>query len=189
MKIALLILLANSFALAFDSSKCSSMMNNGLYKKYKFGGVGEANSKAMTGETKSAGTTKATSRMSTEGSTAILDPKYTTNVSVSGSQGTSSWGQCSAFGLLERREQRELYVAQNFDQIKKDIANGKGEHLNTLSWYALCENDATVSYSKTLQNSFEVLANSAQPQFTKALDGIVEGIPALKAKCFNLSQL
>lgn len=189
MKIILLALLAHSVSFAFDSSKCSSMLNKGLYKKYKFGGVGEANSKAITGETKSAGTTKATARISTEGSTAIVDPKYSTNASVSGSQGTSSWGPCSLFGLLERREQRELYVAQNFDQIKKDIANGSGEHLNTLSWYALCEDDAMAGYSQTLQDQFEVLQKSDQASFTQVLDRIVEGTPLVKVKCFNLSKL
>lgn len=165
------------------------MLNKGLYKKYKWAGVGEANSKAMTAETKSSGTTKATSRMSTEGSTAIVDPKYTTNVSMSGSQGTSSWGQCSVFGLIERRDQRDLYVAQNFEQIKKDMANGNGEHLKTLAWYALCEDDASENYFQALQSNFEKLSVSSESSFTRALDGVIESNSVLKVKCFNLTAI
>lgn len=189
MKIALLILLANSFALAFDSSKCSTILNKGLYKKYKWNGIGEANNKAMTAETKSSGSTKGTTRITSENTTAVVDPKYTTNVTVTGAQGTSSWGPCSAFGMLERRDQRDLYVAQNFDQIKKDIASGNGEHLKTLAWFALCEDHASDTYFQTLQSNFEKLSTSNEAHFTKTMDQVVESNSALKSQCFNLTAI
>lgn len=189
MKVFLLILLVSSSAFALDSSKCSTMLNNGMYKKYKFAGVGEANTKAITGETKSAGSFKATSHLSTEGSTVTLDPKYSTNVSVSNTQVSSSWGDCSLFALQERKIQRDLYIAQNFDQIKKDIANGNGEHMTTLAWYALCDDNAASEYSKTLQNNFEKLSSEQESSFSKVIDQTIEENSALKTKCLSLTSL
>lgn len=90
MKIILLITLLSFPAFAIDSVKCSRMLNDGLYKKYKWGGMGESNANAITAETRSSGPTTATSKISTEGTTALSDPVYYTNVSRSQTQSLSS---------------------------------------------------------------------------------------------------
>lgn len=165
------------------------MLNDGMWKTYKWGGVGESNAKAMTAETKSSGPTTATSRISTEGTTAISDPIYYTNISRSQTQSLSSWGECSLFALLERKEQREQYVRQNFDQIKKDIANGDGLHMETLSWFSLCDDQAQGNFNETLQTQFEKLQVSSTSSFTQNMDQILGANKTLEGKCVNLSTL
>lgn len=189
MKILLLIFFFGLPAFAIDSAKCSTMLNDGMWKKYKWGGVGESNAKAMTAETKTAGSTTATSRISTEGSTAISDPVYYTNISRSQTQSLSSWGACSLFALQERKQQREQYVRQNFDQIKKDIANGDGLHMETLSWFSLCDDQALDSFNETLQQKFVKLGSSAEADFSKNMDQIVADNKSLTGKCINLSKI
>lgn len=188
-KLFVLVLLASSSSFAIDSSKCSTMLNNGWYKKYKWAGVGEANSKAVTAETKKSGAIPATFNMGTENTTVTLDPKYSTNVSVSNTQVTSSWGPCSLLAMKQRNLQREMYVQQNFDQIKKDIANGEGEHMKTLAWYALCDDNASQQYFQTLQKGFEQLNAAPQSGFVGQMDALVEQNTSLQGKCLNLTKL
>lgn len=165
------------------------MLNDGMWKKYKWGGIGESNANAITAETRSSGPTTATSRISTEGTTALSDPVYYTNVSRSQTQSLSSWGDCSLFALQERKEQREQYVRQNFDQIKKDIANGDGLHMETLSWFSLCDDQAQGSFNETLQAKFERLGSSSESDFSKTMDQIITDNKSLTGKCINLSSL
>ena len=187
MKIFLLFTLLCSSAFAMDSSKCSNLLNNGLYKKYKWHGMGEANTKAITGETKSSNFLSAISKVTTEGSTVTVDPKYSSNVSTSQSQSMSSWGDCSAFALEERKEQRDLYVEQNLDQIKKDMANGQGDHLEVLSWFSFCDESAKSEFNQTMQQHMSELLVTDSKTLNKNIDGIIKTSSSLSNKCYVLT--
>lgn len=187
MKLFLTLMLLSSSAMAMDSSKCSGMLNKGLYKTYKWGGVGEANTKAITGETKRTNPFSATSKISTEGSTAVVDPKYSSNVSTSGTHSVSSWGECSLFALQERKEQRDLYIAQNLDQIKKDIANGDGAHLEILSWFSLCEDSVIPEFNRTMQEKAGDLLVDQAAVLSQNIDNAIKGSKSLANKCYVLS--
>ena len=95
----------NSFSI--DQKKCSKLLNNGLYKKYEYGGIDQPLTKA----TKKHGSSKATSVTSTEGSTALLDPKYYSNITTSETQFLSSTGACSGIALNQIKENRRKYIA------------------------------------------------------------------------------
>ncbi len=190
MKLFILLLLAAPASFAWDSSKCSKMLNDGLYKKYEWGGVGDSNINAMTKETKKSGSFSGTSNITTEGTTAVSDPKYSTNVSTSQSQTSSSYGDCSLFGLKERREQRDLYLAQNFDQIKRDIAVGRGPHLESLSWFSLCEDGIKTQFNDTLQKNFSALYTEGdEKKVALKIDSVVAEDARLRTGCFILSAL
>lgn len=181
----LAIFLQLSSSYAWDSAKCSKMLNDGLYKKYKFGGIGDANANAITGETKKSGSTSASSATSTEGSTALLDPKYYSNITTSEGQSTSSTGDCSLFALKERETFRNQYFAQNEFQIMNEIAQGGGMHIEDLAWLSLCDNDANLE--KVLQANFSKFLQ-ANKNGGAIIDQIVYQDPDLKTKCYNLSQ-
>lgn len=181
----LFISLQLSFSYAWDSGKCSKMLNDGLYKKYKFEGVGDANLKAITGETKKSGSTTASSATSTEGSTAILDPKYSSNITTSEGQITSSTGECSLFALKERENFRNQYFIQNESQIMNEIAQGGGMHIENLAWLSLCENDANLG--TVLQSNFSKFVPAKKNGGT-VIDNVIFQDPSLKIKCYNLSQ-
>lgn len=190
MRIFILLLLAGPATFAWDSAKCSKMLNDGLYKKYEWGGVGDYNINAMTKETKKSGSFSGTSHITTEGTTAVSDPQYSSNVSTSQSQSTSSYGDCSMFGLKERREQRELYLVQNFDQIKRDIAVGSGSHLDSLSWFSLCDDQSKAKFNQVLQKNFALLyAGADEKAVTLNIDAVLAGDASLQKSCFLLSSL
>ncbi len=190
MKIFITLFLISTQSFAWDSAKCSKMLNDGLFKKYEWGGVGDYNLNAITKETKKSGSLTASGYTTTEGTTAVSDPKYSSNVSTSETQLTSSWGECSLFALKERKQQRSLYIAQNYDQIKKDVALGRGEHLEALSWFSLCENQSGAEFNLTLQKNFENLfVNKDKADLAQGIDESLTAEAHLKKSCFILSSL
>lgn len=137
------VLMTTSTVYAMDSRKCSRMLNNGLWKKYKYGGVGEANMNACTQGTKKDGASTVTSDATTEASTTAIDTKYTSNVWTSQTQSTSSYGDCNTFAQVEQlKKDREIYMAQNEHEVLIDIARGNGEHLKVITFYSACAPEA-----------------------------------------------
>ena len=171
-----------------DYVKCSRMLNNGLYKTYRWQGINNRGPD-MTAETKKNGSSHAYSDISTENSTADLDPKYTSNFLSSMAGGTFSSGDCSLLALSERKNQRDLYITQNFAQVRKEIAEGHGPHVETLAYMSLCDEDAQTEFDMTLQSSFEELYSSKASNVGTAIDKIINSAPGLNQKCFNLSSI
>lgn len=166
---------------AINQSSCSKLLNNGFYKKYEYGGIDQPVTKA----TKKHGSFKATFVVSTEGSTAVLDPKYWSNVSTSGTQGTSSWGDCSLIGLQRTLEIRETYFAANQNEVLKDIARADGEHLAALASLSMCDDDQVELFNKTMQSNLPLLMDTKPGAYNSAIDKVVSSNPVLKKACFN----
>ena len=164
------------------------MLNNGWYKTYRWQGVGNK-FPDMTDESKRNGSSKAQTDISSEGTTAGLDPKFTSNDLSFLTQAISSFGDCSMFALKERKNQRDLYIAQNFAQVRKEIAEGHGLHMETLAYMSLCEEDAQTEFNMTLQSSYEELYSSKASNVGTAIDKIINSAPGLNQKCFNLSSI
>ncbi len=180
------LVVCNSYGI--DNVRCSRMLNDGWYKTYRWQGVGNK-FPDMTNETKRNGSSKAYTDISSEGTTAGLDPKFTSNYSTFATQAVSSFGDCSMFALMERRNQRDLYLAQNFAQVRKEIAEGRGLHMETLAYMSLCEEDAQVDFNMTLQLGFEKIYSSRAQNLGSAIDELIAGSERLKHKCFNLSSI
>lgn len=139
---------------AVDSVKCSKMLNDGLYKKYTYGGIGEAFWNVCTKNSKREGSSTVTSDATTETSTMMVDTRYTSNVWTSQTQSTSSFGECSMFAQAEQlKKDREIYIAQNEPEVLIDIARGGGEHLKVITFYSACNPDAYKELSSRLQKS------------------------------------
>jgi hypothetical protein len=168
-----------SLSFAIDMSACSRLLNDGLFRKYNYMGIDQPATKA----TKQLGTTKGTTAMTGERTTASFDPKYWTNVSSSGFQGTTSTGECALLGLKELKEQRELYFAQNKTEIMEDLARGAGESLNVLALYSLCEESSYKTYSKELRTKISELQSSSD--LGSISDQVVEENPELAKSCYS----
>lgn len=164
--------------MALNQNACSRLLNNGLYKKYEYGGVDQPLTKA----TKRHGASKGSSATSTEGTTALLDPKYWSNVSTSETQSTSSTGECNLFGLNQLKEQRELYFLQNRDELIADIAKGQGEHLQVLASYSLCDDDKVELFNKRMQPMTKTFIN-AKDSLGKIVDQTVASSVELQGVC------
>lgn len=178
---ALALILSTDISFALNDSACSTMLNNGFYKKYEFAGIDQP----MTKATKKHGTTKATVVTSTEGSTAFLDPKYWSNVSTSGSQGTSSWGACSLIGLQRTLQIRENYFAVNKSEVLKDISKAEGEHLQALANLSMCDDNQVAQFNVEMQKNLPLFINTPNGKFNDAIDKVVSENPDLNKNCFN----
>ena len=143
----------------------------------------------MTAETKKNGSSHAYSDISTENSTADLDPKYTSNFLSSMAGGTFSSGDCSLLALSERKNQRDLYITQNFAQVRKEIAEGLGPHLEALAYMSLCEDNARSDFNRSLQAGFEKIYLVKEQNLGFAIDDIISSSENLKSKCFDLSSI
>jgi hypothetical protein len=178
-------LIATSPLYAIDSKKCSNMLNNGMWRKYRYGGMGEAYWNACTQGTKKEGSSTVTSDSSTEASTTAVDTKYTSNVWTSQTQSTSSFGECSAFAQAEQlKKDREVYIAQNEHEVLIDIARGNGEHLKVITFYSACAPEAYKELSSDLQRS---ISGAADVPDTKTIcvniDKIISENQFLRTKC------
>ncbi len=144
---------------ALDEKKCSKMLNEGWFKKYKFGGIGNGYWQPLSQETKSAGSTTAASNSTTEGTTAVSDPGYTSNVMTSETQSTSSWGECSFISLKKMQTQQIAYIEQNAISIDREIALGDGGHIDSLIDLNLCDKNISSEFKNTLQKNFKIYSS------------------------------
>lgn len=168
-------------AQAINLSACSGLLNKGWYKTYKYMGIDQPATKA----TKAQGTTKGSSAITTEASTASLDPKYWSNVSTSNTQSISSYGQCSALGMLELKEKRELYFVQNRDIIEEEMSQGKGLHLEVLALFALCDEDAQPVFRQLLQRNTARFLEVKNLGYGHELDQLIQSESSLKGRCHS----
>jgi len=161
------------------------MLNNGLWKKYRYGGIGEHNANMMTQGTKRDGASTVSSDVTSEATTALLDPKYTSNVLTSETQSTSSWGECSAFAHADQlRKDREVYMAQNEHEVMIDIARGAGEHLKVITFYSACFAEAYDELSVKLQKSIaESDKMPSTSEICQTIDRLITENNSLRSQC------
>lgn len=161
------------------------MLNNGLWKKYRYGGIGEAYHNACTQGTKREGSSTVLSDGTTEGSTALVDPKYTSNVSTSHTQSISSFGDCSMFAQAEQlKKDREVYIVQNEYEVMIDISRGAGEHLKVLTFYSACAPEAYEELGTKLKESLSVgKGMPSSREICQSIDLIISSNQGLKSKC------
>lgn len=171
-------------AVALDYSKCSTLMNNGWYKKYEYGGVDQPLTKA----TKKHGIMKASSVTGTEASTASVDPKYSSNVSTSQTQGTSSWGPCSAIGLRDMKTNRNLYIAQHKEMAFDEIAQGGGEHLRVVATFSLCEDQYFNRLGEKLQSRMGAFLNESE-DYGAIVDSVIRSDAVLAKACYSFDKI
>ena len=163
--------------LGMDHAKCSKLLNAGMWKTYKYAGIDQPLTKA----TKEVGMSKASSVTTTEGTTAISDPKYWSNVSTSETQSTSSYGDCNVLGFENIKKMRDLYFEQNSTELLAQISKGDGEFLNVLTAYSLCDDHVSARYKSILKNNLTNILISEKP--TGLIDSMVGSDFELNMHC------
>jgi hypothetical protein len=166
---------------AINMSGCDNLMNDGWYKKYKYQGIDQPLTKA----TKDHGSSAGSSRATTERSTATLDPKYSSNVTTSQTNFTSSRGPCGAIAMNEIRETRDLYIAQNRDEMLKEIAVGHGEHLNALASFSFCDKTSYGHFAAQMQaHAADFINSQTSASFASVIDREVSQDTDLSKSCY-----
>lgn len=90
------------------------------------------------------------------------DTKNLAKAIISTSQGgtySSSWstGLSSGDGEDEEDARLELFIASNFDQLEQEVAQGKGERLETLAYLYGCPKQSNHTFELTIQNNYNKL--------------------------------
>ncbi len=184
-KVIILASILTTQVYAINQQACSKMLNNGLYKTYKYGGIDQPLTKA----TKDHGISKASFVTSTEGTTALLDPKYWSNVTTSETQSTSSSGACSAIGFNKLKENRNKYIAQNYNEILKEASRGAGEHLQALAAFSLCDHEAFSRFFKHSKENVSNFIDKTGPEIGTIIDQTIKADNSLEGKCFSYADI
>lgn len=157
-----------------DKECMKQMYSKGLFKEYKYLPKGFGTFK----ESESSGWT-------TDGTTASTDPVISSKVWVGQTQSYSSWGKCAFIGMTLHKA-RENYIAQNKDEILREIAIGKGEHLKALAFFSACSKESLSSFSGSLQkeiDQFVELDSKDHVKFSSQIDQVINSQENLRKSC------
>jgi hypothetical protein len=73
---------------------------------------------------------------------------------------TSGTSNCAQFKTWASNEKVNVFVADNMDSLAKDIAKGKGEHLDTLASLMNVPEKEKVAFNSKLQKNFSRIYTS-----------------------------
>ncbi|MEZ0391680.1 MAG: DUF3015 family protein [Pseudobdellovibrionaceae bacterium] len=92
---------------------------------------------------------------------------------------TSGTSNCSSNGIVQNERQIEYFVEINHDDLSREMAQGKGEKLNTLAVLHGCQtSEAQSAFADMTQTSFEKIVPSAE---TKA-DAMIQNLKSEMAQ-------
>jgi hypothetical protein len=191
-KIVLLgaVFLLSSQAYAFNARKCAQKvwLKMGWWRTYdvKYTSIEFISLRTSTQE----GTTKTTSRGSTQDTTMLTDPGITTGTLISTSQFSSSYGECALWAANLKWLKREKYIAENYNKLKLDSARGAGEYADSLLYLSGCSANVKSDFNKLLKNNFNVLFKDQKEAWSTSskIDNLVKK-NALLARSCRLIQL
>lgn len=88
----------------------------------------------------------------------------------------TSTGDCAMIG--EKSHDEKVFFAQNFEEIKIDVARGGGEYLTAFTKYGNCSNFDLMKFSKNAQENFEDL-------YSGKIESSFEKLNLMKGRCTN----
>jgi hypothetical protein len=99
---------------------------------------------------------------------------------------TSGTMNCTMGGMVKLDREQEAFVEVNFRDLKRDMAAGGGEFLNSFATLLGCEEGARPALARMTQQSYATLVPSADTtpmQLLGALKASVKATPALATSC------
>ena len=168
-----------SDAFALDPKKCFAVQASyGMLRKYEFPGY--SSSEYMT---KKHGTFGGSTEQSSQQSTGMIDPGFTTTGNiVSTLQFTSSDGGCSYFSKLKQKKRD--YLARNRDGFLMDGSFGRGRHLRTVYHLSHCKDGGMMQFSKAVQANYsELSATENDEALINKIDSIISQDSTLQGLC------
>jgi hypothetical protein len=162
-----------------DTYSCAKMIfKDGWLRNYEYlGNTWGAN-------TKKSGLVSSSIGSSIEKTTSSVDPGVTTGDSVSTTQYTSSWGECSMLEYNITWQMRDQYIEQNMDGIKKEIAIGEGQHVDSLAFLSGCKGIDHEVWTRSLQkNTAGFYDSTSSKDFSEKLGTVIKGNQQLQSNC------
>jgi len=180
----LVLIIHSRGTVARNDAMCNRLVSNGWFKQYKY--KGSDGYDVSTRTTRQDGSFKVLSEYSTEAPMSSVDPGTTTNRTWASTQSLSSFGECSFLTYKKVKAERERYVAQNKEELKKETALGRGEHLAVLAYYSLCDESSLADFSQVLQKNFSNIFRSSDQNtstLVKNIDKAISSSPKLRGSC------
>lgn len=175
--IALALMFAFSHNASADYYSCAKMVyKDGWLRKYDT--LGEK----WGATTKKHGIVSSSVHSAIEKITSSLDPGVMTGSLMSTGQYISSWGECSMLDYHITKQMREEYLEQNLGEIKKQVAIGKGDHVDSLAFVSGCRDLDQAEWSRQLQSNTANFYDAANGKvFAEQLDSVIS--KSFKANC------
>ena len=177
-----IVLLLTIVASSAHATKCGEYIYNkqGLLRKYEYLPLDISES------TKKHGSMSSSWGASTESSTASSDPGVTTGQWNSSSQAVSSYGDCKLPMPWASRVEFQRYIAQNLNEIKREMALGKGGHLEMLATGFGCHGAGKDVFQKAAQRNLDKFVDFTADQaggFAASLDEMVTQDASIASLC------
>ncbi len=85
---------------------------------------------------------------------------------------TTGTSNCQKFSKLASNEKINIFVSENMDNLATDIANGRGEYLNTLAVLMEVPEKDRGNFYKKLQNNFVKIYTSKEVSHEQVIKNI-----------------
>jgi hypothetical protein len=99
---------------------------------------------------------------------------------------TTGTSNCTAGGVLKSEKEQAAFVEVNFRDLKRDMAAGGGEFLNSFSTLLGCEDSAKAKLGKMTQQKYETIVPSdttTPMQLLSSVKAQVKATPELAKGC------
>ncbi len=99
---------------------------------------------------------------------------------------TSGTSGCGKSGLVLAENEQEKFVANNYNNIEKEMAFGKGENLTTLATLLGCSSDQVQNFGSFTQSHYPSIFKTGETTPTEMLVALKKGLslePGLASSC------
>ena len=103
---------------------------------------------------------------------------------------TSGTSNCDDTGIVLAEKEKEMFVEHNLENIKKEMAAGQGEHLNTLAGLMGCPIEKRAQFASLTQENYETIIAAGSATSTGILMAVqnnVKADPELSRSCLSLN--
>ncbi len=187
--VTVLLFMSSSLAFSYNDKKCFGMYTKNALRKYDYKYLGPTSVTSDT--TTKEGSTKVTTQNSTQGSTMAVDPTVFGKRFISSTQYSSSFGECAMFGFHDMEKERQYYIAVNTADIKRDIAFGKGTHIDALSKLSGCTAGSAGLLGSALKSKFSQIQDLENDsyKFSEVIHQTIIGHSKLKQRCLQFPEV
>jgi hypothetical protein len=181
-------------AYAYNMKKCFEFQNKGAtFRKYDFKYLAptshpsdSVNVSVPTDTTSKEGISKWYTQNSIQGSTMMIDPGVSTKGTTGNSQFSSSWGECSMLGYKDSAQQRNNFIASNWEELQSEIAIGQGKHLSALLALSGCPETMQPAIQADLRQQFSSYNDAVE--LAQHLDSVLARFPFFGCKAKLIAQ-
>lgn len=102
---------------------------------------------------------------------------------------TTGTSNCNPAGMVKLEKEREVFAAQNYSTLVKEMAMGEGENLDTLAGLYGCSQDSYNEFGSLVQDNFGSIVKSDSTTSQEMLDSLkseMAGHAVLSQSCTGI---